>query len=76
MRLTEHDNVHSSDGALCTSLIVFGCAMEIVGYAFRLRASSNPFVLISFVLQCEWSTIVYCPFANSLGSARPTQQTL
>ncbi|CAO1631707.1 unnamed protein product [Jaminaea pallidilutea] len=33
------------------SLIVFGCAMEIVGYAFRLRASSNPFLLISFVLQ-------------------------
>lgn len=49
--------------------------MEIVGYAFRLRASSNPFVLISFVLQCEWSTIVYWLVANSLGIS-PTQKTL
>lgn len=69
-----HDNVHSDD-AVHTSLIVFGCAMEIVGYAFRLRASSNPFLLISFVLQCEWPTIVYWLVANSLGIA-PTQQTL
>ncbi|PWN49448.1 hypothetical protein IE53DRAFT_369759 [Violaceomyces palustris] len=31
-------------------LLAFGCAMEVVGYAFRAQSHSNPFKLISFVL--------------------------
>ncbi|KAK0536350.1 hypothetical protein OC842_002025 [Tilletia horrida] len=33
------------------ALIVLACLMEIVGYAARIAASKNPFVLNSFVLQ-------------------------
>lgn len=33
-------------------LLAFGCLMEIIGYAFRLKSHYNAFLLIPFVLQC------------------------
>ncbi|KAI5454006.1 hypothetical protein NCC49_004999 [Naganishia albida] len=32
-------------------LIAFGCAMEIVGYGFRIKSHENPFLVIPFVIQ-------------------------
>ena len=32
-------------------LLLFGCAMELVGYGFRIAANSNPFKLVNFVIQ-------------------------
>lgn len=32
-------------------LLFFACAMEVVGYAFRLRSSRNAFVVIDFIIQ-------------------------
>ncbi|KAJ9120658.1 hypothetical protein QFC22_002588 [Naganishia vaughanmartiniae] len=32
-------------------LMVFGCAMEVVGYGFRIKSHKNPFLVIPFVIQ-------------------------
>ncbi|GHJ84243.1 hypothetical protein NliqN6_0645 [Naganishia liquefaciens] len=32
-------------------LIAFACAMEIVGYGFRIKSHENPFLVIPFVIQ-------------------------
>ncbi|KAJ9105387.1 hypothetical protein QFC21_001757 [Naganishia friedmannii] len=32
-------------------LMAFGCAMEVVGYGFRIKSHKNPFLVIPFVIQ-------------------------
>lgn len=54
-----------SDGSLNAGVTTFellfsvGCALEVVGYAFRTASSRNPFVLTSFIL--NYFMIVVAP---------------
>ncbi len=43
-------------------LFSVGCALEVVGYAFRTASSRNPFVLTSFIL--NYFMIVVAPSSS------------
>lgn len=51
----------SLNGGVATFEVLFsvGCALEVVGYAFRTASSRNPFVLTSFIL--NYFMIVVAP---------------
>lgn len=65
-------------------LIAFAGAMEIVGFAFRLRSHSNPYLLIPFVLQyfmivvapVFFSAAIYLSLSIIITSHPPSAQAL